>query len=210
MMKRSTLSIADIYVPMKRRATLDQKRVDEVAASILDEGLQAPILVRADGARFVLVEGLHRLEAAKALGGKTCPMNLLQMAAACAGRLIGMTVGCLEKNDWFSPQARSSTRRDGCVGQDARGCSKLRADATAAKMISGSTIQRNTPHRPGRVRETAVATIRAVAFPGRQHSSPPAIAKPTSRPPIRCQRPPIAIARVGDSFSCLSATPLAA
>jgi sulfiredoxin len=33
--------------------------------------LQTPILVRADGARFVLVEGLHRLEAAKALGEKT-------------------------------------------------------------------------------------------------------------------------------------------
>jgi sulfiredoxin len=29
------------------------------------------MLVRADGARFVLVEGLHRLEAAKALGEKT-------------------------------------------------------------------------------------------------------------------------------------------
>jgi sulfiredoxin len=41
------------------------------AASILDKGLQTPILVRADGARFVLVEGLHRLEAAKALGEKT-------------------------------------------------------------------------------------------------------------------------------------------
>ena len=37
----------------------------------LDKGLQAPILVRADGARFVLVEGLHRLEAAKALGEET-------------------------------------------------------------------------------------------------------------------------------------------
>ena len=35
------------------------------------KGLQAPILVRADGARFVLVEGLHRLEAAKALGEET-------------------------------------------------------------------------------------------------------------------------------------------
>jgi len=70
-MKRSTLAIADIYVPVKRRATLDRKRVDEIAASILDNGLQTPILVRADGARFVLVEGLHRLEAAKALGEKT-------------------------------------------------------------------------------------------------------------------------------------------
>jgi sulfiredoxin len=71
MMKRETIAIADVYVPIKRRATLEQKRVDEIAASILDKGLQTPILVRADGARFVLVEGLHRLEAAKALGEKT-------------------------------------------------------------------------------------------------------------------------------------------
>jgi sulfiredoxin len=48
MMKRATLAIADIYVPVKRRATLDRKRVDAVAPSILDKDLQAPILVRAD------------------------------------------------------------------------------------------------------------------------------------------------------------------
>ena len=71
MMKRETLAIADIYVPVKRRATLDLKQVNEIAASILEKGQQTPILVRADGARFVLVEGLHRLEAAKALGEKT-------------------------------------------------------------------------------------------------------------------------------------------
>jgi sulfiredoxin len=67
-MKRETLAIADIYVPVKRRATRDQNRVNQIAASILEKGQQTPILVRADGARFVLVEGLHRLEAAKALG----------------------------------------------------------------------------------------------------------------------------------------------
>jgi hypothetical protein len=44
--KRATLAIADIYVPVKRRATMDPKRMDEIAASILDKGLQAPILVR--------------------------------------------------------------------------------------------------------------------------------------------------------------------
>jgi ParB-like chromosome segregation protein Spo0J len=38
---------------------------------MLDQGQKTPILVRADGARFVLVEGLHRLEAAKALGEET-------------------------------------------------------------------------------------------------------------------------------------------
>jgi sulfiredoxin len=71
MMKRETIAIARIYVPVKRRTTLDQKRVDEIATSMLDKGQQSPILVRADGDRFVLVEGLHRLEAAKALGEET-------------------------------------------------------------------------------------------------------------------------------------------
>lgn len=70
-MKREVFAIADIYVPVKRRATLEQKRVDEIAASMLEDGQQTPILLRPDGARFVLVEGLHRLEAAKALGEKT-------------------------------------------------------------------------------------------------------------------------------------------
>ena len=71
MLKREVFAVADVYVPVKRRATLEQKRVDEIAASMLNDGQQTPILVRPDGARFVLVEGLHRLEAAKALGEKT-------------------------------------------------------------------------------------------------------------------------------------------
>jgi sulfiredoxin len=70
-MKREVFAVVDIYVPVKRRATLEQTRVDEIAASMLEDGQQTPILVRPDGARFVLVEGLHRLEAAKALGEKT-------------------------------------------------------------------------------------------------------------------------------------------
>jgi len=61
MLKRETFPVANIYVPTARRKTLDSKRV-------ATEGQQTPILVRVDGARFVLVEGLHRLEAAKALG----------------------------------------------------------------------------------------------------------------------------------------------
>lgn len=70
-LKRETFPVANIYVPTARRKTLDLKRVDAIAHSMLTEGQQTPILVRADGARFVLVEGLHRLEAAKALGEAT-------------------------------------------------------------------------------------------------------------------------------------------
>jgi ParB-like chromosome segregation protein Spo0J len=50
---------------------LDRARVNVIAESMLVSGQMTPIMVRADGARFVLIEGLHRLEAAKALGETT-------------------------------------------------------------------------------------------------------------------------------------------
>src|ERR1035437_5342721 len=71
MMKRENFPVAKIYVPIERRKTLVQARVDEIAASMLKDGQQVPIKVRPDGERFVLIEGLHRLEAAKALGEAT-------------------------------------------------------------------------------------------------------------------------------------------
>ena len=80
MMKREKFAIADIYVPIKRRATLKPETVQELAQSILETGQQTPILVRRDGDRFVLVEGLHRLEACKALGEETIVGYLVQAA----------------------------------------------------------------------------------------------------------------------------------
>lgn len=62
-MKRQTLAIADVYVPVRRRQTLNPHKVAALAESIMEKGQQAPIFVRPDGKRFVLVEGLHRLEA---------------------------------------------------------------------------------------------------------------------------------------------------
>ena len=43
MMKRETFAIATISVPVKRRAMLDAKKVQEIAESILQVGLQSPI-----------------------------------------------------------------------------------------------------------------------------------------------------------------------
>ena len=78
MMKSQTLAIADIYVPVKRRAALEPVKVQVIAESILEVGQQTPILVRQDGERFVLVEGLHRLEACRQLGEKTILGYLVQ------------------------------------------------------------------------------------------------------------------------------------
>ena len=71
MMKRQSFPVADIYVPVKRRAELNPKTVDELAESMLQDGQKTPILVRRDGNRLILVEGLHRLEACRKLGEAT-------------------------------------------------------------------------------------------------------------------------------------------
>ena len=71
LMENRTFAIEDIYVPAKRRQTLDPGRVEAIAESMIEDGQKTPIRVRADGERFVLVEGLHRLEACKALGETT-------------------------------------------------------------------------------------------------------------------------------------------
>ena len=71
MPKPESFPIDKIYVPVKRKKALKPELVQEIAESMLEIGQQAPILVRPDEGRFVLVEGLHRLEACKSLGEAT-------------------------------------------------------------------------------------------------------------------------------------------
>ena len=70
-MQPKELKIEDIYVPVKRRASMNQQTVEALATAILEEGQKVPIQVRHDGERFILIEGLHRLEACRALGEDT-------------------------------------------------------------------------------------------------------------------------------------------
>ena len=71
MLESPTFPIAKIHVPVKRIKTLEPDKVKLIAESILEEGQTTPIRLRADGDRYVLIEGLHRLEALKALGEET-------------------------------------------------------------------------------------------------------------------------------------------
>ena len=71
MLKDQVFRIADIHVPVRRRRTLDPAAVETIAESMLDEGQRTPVLLRRDGERLVLVEGLQRLEACRALGEET-------------------------------------------------------------------------------------------------------------------------------------------
>ena len=78
MLRNQSFSVDKIYVPTARRKTLDPAKVRAIAEDWLANGQKTPIQVRADGERYVLVEGLHRLEAAKELGEKTIIGLLVQ------------------------------------------------------------------------------------------------------------------------------------
>jgi len=70
-MKPEAVRLEEIYVPSKLRKTLDPRKVEVIAESVIEIGLQTPIQVRRDKDRYVLVTGLHRLEALRALGEET-------------------------------------------------------------------------------------------------------------------------------------------
>jgi sulfiredoxin len=76
--KTRHLPIDEIYVPAKRKKTLEPEKVDTLAESIMEDGQQNPIQVRQGDGRYVLVEGLHRLEACKALGEDTVQAIFVQ------------------------------------------------------------------------------------------------------------------------------------
>ena len=71
MMKEVPVPIAEIYVPARLRGTLDPAKVETLAEDILEHGQQTAISVRKGDKRYVLVSGLHRLEACKSLGEET-------------------------------------------------------------------------------------------------------------------------------------------
>lgn len=81
MLVKHEIPIEAVRVPVKRAKTLEPAKVETLAEDILENGQQVPIRVRADPDRpgaFVLVEGLHRLEALRALGEETVETVLVQ------------------------------------------------------------------------------------------------------------------------------------
>ena len=71
MLTKEIIAIASVRVPVKRRKTLEADKVLLLAEDMLENGQRTPIRVREDGDGYVLIEGLHRLEALIALGEET-------------------------------------------------------------------------------------------------------------------------------------------
>lgn len=71
MLKAVAVKVEDIYVPAARRKELDPGKVESIAEEMISEVEENPIQVRRDKDRYVLVRGVNRLEASKALGEET-------------------------------------------------------------------------------------------------------------------------------------------
>lgn len=80
MLIKEPFPIAMVRVPVKRAKTLDAAKVQEIAESMLEEGQTTPIRLRKSKDGYVLIEGLHRLEALKALGEETVDGFLVRAA----------------------------------------------------------------------------------------------------------------------------------
>ena len=68
MLEALSIAIDRIRVPAKRARTLDAGKVQAIAEDIIEHGQTTPVQIRKDGEGYILVEGLHRLEALRALG----------------------------------------------------------------------------------------------------------------------------------------------
>lgn len=82
MLEPRRLPLASIRVPVKRARTLDPAKVEALAEDMLENGQKTPIQCRADpkpdAPGYILVEGYHRLEAARSLGEETIVAYLVQ------------------------------------------------------------------------------------------------------------------------------------
>ena len=81
MLVQHTLPTDRIRVPSKRARTLEPAKVEALAEDMLENGQKTPISCRKDPkaeGSFILVEGYHRLEAARALGEATITAYLVQ------------------------------------------------------------------------------------------------------------------------------------
>ena len=146
MFKPESFPIDKIFVPETRRKDLKPELVQEIAASILDIGQQAPILVRPHKDRFVLVEGLHRLEACKALGERAI-IGLLVSAEAARQKPLWSQVADAER------QKMERLRKLRLEREAAESLAK-----TSAPVLEADAATRQREHQEKTVRSSRKAT----------------------------------------------------
>jgi ParB family chromosome partitioning protein len=79
------INIRDIKQnPLQPREKFDQKKLDDLIASIKEKGVVQPVIVRTKGAEYELIAGERRMRAAKALGIDEIPVIVRDVGDADA------------------------------------------------------------------------------------------------------------------------------
>ncbi len=78
MLKLIEVKFEDIYVPTARRKEMAQDKIDAIVEAMLEGEEEKPIRVREGKGRYVLVQGINRLEAGKAVGEERISAYLVQ------------------------------------------------------------------------------------------------------------------------------------
>lgn len=144
--------IDKIHIPEKKRKALKPEVVQDLAESILDVGQQDAILVRREKDHFVLVDGLHRLEACKALGERTILGLLISAEAA--------------RQHPLPPQASDPER------EKMERLRKLRLEKEAAEELAQTTRAVSEAASATRQREPAEKTTRRSLTTSSKQSRP--------------------------------------
>ena len=148
MLKPESFPIDKIYVPVKRRKALKPEVVQELAESILEIGQQDPILVRPDEDRFVLVEGLHRLEACRALGERAIIGLLVPVETAHHQTLSPQSAEAEAERQKMERLRKLRLERDAAEQQ-----------AIASRAVPGTeTTQRDRPEKTVRTKLKATSS----------------------------------------------------
>ena len=72
------IKIEDIYIPAARKAQHDPEKVDAIVEDMMEGNKQRPAKVREGKDRYVLTEGINRLEACKNVGDTEIEAYIVQ------------------------------------------------------------------------------------------------------------------------------------
>ncbi|MGX4772156.1 chromosome partitioning protein ParB [Bradyrhizobium guangdongense] len=157
MSKPESFPIEKIFVSTKQKKAVKPETVAEVAESIMEIGQQEPISIRRDGDRLVLVEGLHRLEACRALGETTI------LGVLVTAELAQHKPQLAERPEVEAERlkmARLKQLRLEKEAAEAAMAATKRAGATDAPRIRSAKAVRNDPKAsPGRTAKLAPKTL---------------------------------------------------
>ncbi len=150
MPRPETFPIEKIFVPTKQKKAIKPETVAEVAESIMEIGQQEPISVRLDGDRLVLVEGLHRLEACRALGETTILGVLVTAELAQAKPLLA------ERPEVEAERLKMARLKQLRLEKEA-----AEASTSASRSVNSTEASRTRPAKG--VRDNQKATLDRVA-----------------------------------------------